>query len=114
APIGSGGVVVGRTDIPEFRLFSDSGELMTVIRLPFERRALTLEDERIVREEVARFAPSLADNLGEFNTLWSWLVPIGDSLFALDQTSLTAPAGERRIPVDTRVWRILSIRGHYL
>src|SRR5690606_140806 len=66
APIGSGGVVVGRTDIPEFRLFSDSGELMTVIRLPFERRALTLEDKRIVREEVARFAPSLADNLGEF------------------------------------------------
>jgi hypothetical protein len=113
APIGSGGVMVGRTDVAEFRLFSDAGELQSVIRLPFERRPLTLEDERIVRE-VAGSAPSLADGLGEFNILWSRLEPLGDSLFALDQTSVTTPDGETRIPMDTRVWRILSIRGHYL
>jgi len=113
APIGSGGVLVGRTDIAEFRLFSDSGELQSVIRLPFERRPLTLEDERIVRE-VAGSAPSLADDLGEFNILWSRLEPVGDSLFALDQTSVTTPNGEARIPMDTRVWRIVSVQGHYL
>ncbi len=113
-PIGSGGVVVGRTDVAEFRHFDDSGELRAVIRLPFERRALTLEDERIAREQVATFAPSLADNLGDHNVLWSWVVPLGDSLFALDQTALTTPAGEPRIPLDTRVWRILSIGGRYL
>ncbi len=114
APIGSGGVMVGTTDVAEFRHFTDAGALTAIVRVPLERRALTLEDEQIVREEVAQFAPSLADNLGDHNVLWSRLEPLGDSLFALDQTSLTAPAGEPRIPRDTRVWRIFSVRGHYL
>jgi hypothetical protein len=114
APIGSGGVIVGRTDASEFRHYGDSAELMSVIRVPFERRALTLEDERIVREELASFAPRLADNLGEHAILWSRLEPLGDSLFALNQTSVTSPAGEARIPQNTRIWRIFSVRGRYL
>lgn len=114
APIGSGGVMVGTTDVAEFRYFTDAGALTAIVRVPLERRALTLEDERIAREEVGRFAPRLADNLGDHNLLWSRLEPLGDSLFALDQTSLTTPAGEPRIPRDTRVWRIFSVRGHYL
>lgn len=113
APIGVGGVVVGRTDQPQLTYYTDGGQMRSIIRLPFERRPLSPGDQRAIGEEVRTFAPSLAENIGELGTLWSQLLSFGDSLFALEQRFTSAPAGEDPIPSDRRVWRVFSVNGSY-
>jgi hypothetical protein len=117
APIGTGGVVAGRSDGGRFLRYDSEGRLLARIDVPMERATIPdLEKPQILEEyyEAAGGLRSLtASNVGDAFPLYNVMWALEDSLFALQQTQWSTPAGEPRIPRDHMVWRIFSVAGSY-
>lgn len=117
APLGTGGVVVGRSDIPSLQHRSAEGELLGILRLDLSPRAIGLSDKPGLIEEMAEEYPPAAratvDDLADRFPLWSRLWAFSDSAFAMEQTRWSHPAGEPPIPSGQRIWRVLSVTGDY-
>ena len=117
APV-AGGVVIGRNDRGRFRYYDDEGRLLALIDVPGEQRPIdrALEDEIIeeflgvARGSNIRRRPVVAERF----PLYNLMLPVRDSLFALQQADRAGVAGEPPIPEDQWVWRVFSTRGRYV
>lgn len=115
-PVASGGVVVGRTDLPRLWHYSDEGALLGIVVLPLEPRPLPGSAKPAILQEVAAEFPPAARwslDVDQFE-MWDHMWPIGDSLVALEHTRWSTPDGEEQIPPHVRVWRLISVTGRYV
>lgn len=117
APIGSGGVIAGRSDRGLFRRYSEVGDLVGLIRIPMtpapipENRKLEVLDE--FYGATRRAGPMERERVADFFTLFELMWGVEDSLFVIQQGHLSTPAGEPTIPEDQKVWRVFSPGGAY-
>ncbi len=118
APIGAGGVVVGRSDRARFTYVSDAGEPVAVIEAPMEPAPVPESDEPGILEEFHEEAgpgsAAAGTRIADHYPVWDLLWPLGDSLFALQQSRRSTPLGEPPIPSGQLVWRIFAVDGRYL
>lgn len=117
APLGPPGVVAGRNDSGRFRLYSSDGELVGLIDAPMEQAPIAESEKLAVLEGFSMMgaggAGSTRRKAGDFYGLYDLMWGVEDSLFALQQSHLSTPKGERRISEGNTVWRIFSTRGAY-
>ncbi len=116
APVGSAGVVSGRSDRGRFLHWAEDGELLGILRIPMERAPIPESEKQAVLDGFARVAGGSATSrrdVGEHYRLYSVMVGVADSVFALQQGALSTPAGEPRIGEHDFVLRVFSVRGAY-
>lgn len=118
APLGPAGVVTGRNDGGRFRWYSGDGALVALIDIPMSRAPIAESEKPGLLEAfygVARSGPNSGGRtVGDLYRLYDLMWGVGDSLFALQQSRLSTPKGERRIPENQTVWRIFTSRGRYV
>lgn len=113
APLGPAGVVSGRGDSERFRQYSRDGTLLRVIDVAMEQAAVALSDKPDIEAMYEGISAGVDYYVGERYRLYDLMWGVEDSLFALQQSFLSTPSGERRIPDDQMVWRIFSTGGQY-
>lgn len=117
APLGTGGVVEARNDIPRLTHHDPSGAVAGVVTIDWTARAIPLSAKPGVLEALAEEWPQAArsdlDDIADAFPLWGLLWPVGDSVFAMEQTRWSGPAGEPPIPPGRRIWRLFSVTGGY-
>jgi hypothetical protein len=117
APLGPHGVVAGRNDSGRFRVYSGDGALEGLLEVPMRQASISESEKPALLEEyfgIARGAPGLSRrNVGDSYRLYDLMWGVEDSLFALQQSHLSTPDGERRIPTGQMVWRVFSTKGEY-
>lgn len=64
--------------------------------------------------EAGRSSAGARVQIADHYPVWDLLWPLGDSLFALQQSRRSASAGEPPIPSGQLVWRIFAVDGRYL
>jgi hypothetical protein len=116
APVRSG-VVVGRSDRARFWHYSDDGQLLGIIEAPMNQAPIPKSAEpEILAEFYGELRGPSAQRpveIAESYPLWNVMWPVDDTLFALQQSHRSTPAGEPEIPQGQMVWRIFSVHGHY-
>jgi hypothetical protein len=115
APLGPKGVVAGRNDSGRFRMYSSDGGLIGLIETPMERAAITASEKLIIAAEFSAMGLGGVGRreVGDTYRLYDLLWGVEDSLFALQQSQVSTPRGEQRIPAGKTVWRIFTTRGGY-
>jgi len=117
APLGPDRVVAGRNDSGRFRVYSREGSLVGLIEAPMEQAPIAESEKPALLENyfgVARNAAAQGGrSIGDFYRLYDLMWGVEDSLFALQQSHLSTPEGERRIPEGQTVWRVFSTTGEY-
>ena len=115
APLGPAGVVTGRGDSGRFRLYSNEGVLKRVIDVPMERAAVTESDRPDIEAAYGgiRGSATFRWYIGGRYKLYELMWGVEDSLFAVQQSYIATPSGERLIPDDQKVWRVFSTSGQY-
>lgn len=114
APVRAG-VIVGRSDSGRFRHYDDEGRLLGIIDVPMERSPVPGDAEGEILEEflgvsrgsTLRSRPVISEEY----PLYNLLLPVDDTLFALQQGVRSRPLGEDDLP--DFVWRVFSTRGSY-
>lgn len=117
APIGAGGVVTGRSDGARFHYYADDGTLVRIIAAPMEQTPIQKSEEPAILQEFygeLRPSPTLGRaQIADAYPVWDILWPFNDSIFAVQQSYGSTPAGEPRIPRGQIVWRLFTVTGHY-
>ncbi len=116
APLGST-LVVGRNDSGRFRIHDEAGLLVGVVDVPMEQSPIADHEKPALLQEYFGMASGRttppARPVSDFFPLYDLMWGVTDSLFALQQSHLSTPLGEPRIPAGQVVWRIFSIDGTY-
>ena len=63
----------------------------------------------VARGSAVRSPPDIAEHYPLYNMMWQ----VDDSLFAVQQSHRSTPAGEPRVPDGQFVWRVFSLSGRY-
>ncbi len=116
APLGSGKVVVGRTDQSVFDVYSEDGELERRIALAWEPIELTLAEKQRVLESTAavgRPQPQRRREVADQLPMWGSIWPLSDDVFAVELSLYARPRGAPDFMDGRKAWILLSSSGEY-
>jgi hypothetical protein len=109
----SGLIAVMRSDQPEISIHDADGKVVRTIHLPWKPRPRTEAEARADIEGAPADIRAFASRMKWYPThVLGWnLLPLDDSVFALEQSGVDRPAGEPE--QDGITWRIFTTSGMY-